>query len=680
MGASVSSLNNETELTAAILRNIKTLPFDPSESDIGSVASQIAALIRDVIFQGTNVRVTFAQKEKYSDGRIVLAPKYIWPSRPSGRVFHYPFSVAAWSLIEGEILLCPVDLDRKRLCDLKGLKMMGKYATIREIIMQCAEDDPAIAPFIRVAEVKKRFEDGSLTLDLLYQDWASHKNSPEYNAFITAPVPVVYDKVQFDPAKHPEMGVICVDTLEGIKAFTPERLDAMRRVSVLMSFLLDRQQGHKHVVRILRNIDPQEGVNPSDFLYSIRGWIASQAKEFSTFEGVGGVNVTDSKIAAFISQFGPAENMRIATSLIEGIDYWSRGRLEGALKELTDEVQHSIGRRELVLIPMGGREDSAGRLAYDAKSLNIRRLDLREALDAIANGKIDPRKTVLLLFDDITASGIQACDMQEEYFGKQASVGDRGVYPLSSHQRQTLKKCEVYYATIFSRRKSRAKILDKARELGFPLKDVVSYREDLPVPYFSAGSDCFLDGEERIIAREMSKAIGLQLMADKRLDPAWTPERIEKAALGYSGLEQRIVFCYGPPTCTLTLFWKQGIVQGKPWVPLFPRHSAVDEFRTSLGIEEPSNICVQTLHLAYLRAKNDSAFAVPRALERKFLREVGPRVREEYKENLHRGGKNVRARKFEQSAYNLWCSLLAEYVKSGISLLAFPTDEGESAL
>ena len=73
--------------------------------------------------------------------------------------------------------------------------------------------------------------------------------------------------------------------------------------------------------------------------------------------------------------------------------------------------------------------------------------------------------------------------------------------------------------------------------------------------------------QHREEAMEMCKEIGYCLLQDNQ----WKEDRKKEFALGYGNAQQLIAFYYNTPTCTLPIFWKEGMYNGKKWIPLFLR-------------------------------------------------------------------------------------------------------------
>ena len=80
--------------------------------------------------------------------------------------------------------------------------------------------------------------------------------------------------------------------------------------------------------------------------------------------------------------------------------------------------------------------------------------------------------------------------------------------------------------------------------------------------------------DELTPVRQFLDRVGYQLLLSTKhvRDPQeWPNARCQASALGYSKLEQLVVFAYNTPTATLTPLWKEGHFRATDWLPLFPR-------------------------------------------------------------------------------------------------------------
>jgi len=203
----------------------------PSSETLGGIVSlvrsveqcnSLAALMVDirtffeqVVYPGRSVRVGFAEKVfEASSQRWVLRNLHLVPRNATNNVFSYPQTLAAWALIEGEILAWPRDWDRK--CNFECLKKLSKFERVKQDLLATdPEVDEVLAKYLDAEAIKRKTHDESLSIRDLYQHWIGNQPKPDkvhYKQFISVPVPII-DYVS-NHEQLPEYGVFNIDTIE----------------------------------------------------------------------------------------------------------------------------------------------------------------------------------------------------------------------------------------------------------------------------------------------------------------------------------------------------------------------------------------------------------------------------------------------------------------------------------
>ena len=78
------------------------------------------------------------------------------------------------------------------------------------------------------------------------------------------------------------------------------------------------------------------------------------------------------------------------------------------------------------------------------------------------------------------------------------------------------------------------------------------------------------DGQDQAAARALCADIGYALLESTATQKGWSDARRRASALGYSGLQGRLVLGHRVPRSTLPCLWCRGTWSGRPWRPLFP--------------------------------------------------------------------------------------------------------------
>jgi hypothetical protein len=217
------------------------------------VFDPLREFIEKVIFPGRPVRIGFASKIT-EDGRTLLRNQYLLPGAATHNDFSYPQTLAAWSLIEGQILAIPEHLTRA--CDLEMLRKISKYNRVRDALLQTSgADDPLVAEFLNEHEIRTKTDTGRLTIGDLYQNWVSGQPVTHYRQFVSVPVPVV--ERRSNRVEPPEYGVFNIDSPEPEPLLTETTAPLLKLISDVAAlafhlFQRKRAAGSKRVAEAKR--------------------------------------------------------------------------------------------------------------------------------------------------------------------------------------------------------------------------------------------------------------------------------------------------------------------------------------------------------------------------------------------------------------------------------------------
>lgn len=192
-------------------------------SSLDDALRAVGSWIQRDIFAGREVRVSFSEKVA-SDTGFELRRRAVVPINTSGNPHHYPLSISAWALVEGQPVLWPDDAERT--AQFSWLKRIGKLDALDQLISDpTVEEFPELKSYVDVDLVREHFRNRSLQLKHFFQDWASDQMTIPYSQFLSVPVPWLQNvSTRGTP---PEYGVYNIDSLE-----TPPLLD--RRTQELL--------------------------------------------------------------------------------------------------------------------------------------------------------------------------------------------------------------------------------------------------------------------------------------------------------------------------------------------------------------------------------------------------------------------------------------------------------------
>lgn len=170
----------------------------------------VGTWITSEIYGDRSVRVSFSEKIAHGDG-YELRRRAVVPLTSSGNPHHYPLSMSAWALVEGQPVSWPEDA--ARTVAFNWIRRLHKFERIEQAIFSPDADNfPELRDYADIDRIRTAFTQRTLTLGDFFQDWASDQPRPPYRQFLTVPVPWLDGaSTRDEPEEH---GVFNIDTLE----------------------------------------------------------------------------------------------------------------------------------------------------------------------------------------------------------------------------------------------------------------------------------------------------------------------------------------------------------------------------------------------------------------------------------------------------------------------------------
>lgn len=283
------------------------------------------------------------------------------------------------------------------------------------------------------------------------------------------------------------------------------------------------------------------------------------------FAGYTGPNLDDSlksriiidkdRLRNWLRQFPNEKAIDAAFTVLEKTRLVGRAEVNRALKEFMTKHPEFRGAN---LCPLGAPKDSAAVTSYYAGDLAARYdLTLTTLSNALASGD-----KPIVFVDDYVGTGCQSITIVESWLALPRTCDlNEEREALPTQLRETFQRRAVGFVFAAGTDSGTEKLLTRAREI-FPKVAIhAGIREsDLPRA-FDDGT--FKSVVEEEAALKVFSNIGRQLFEGD-------PKRDDRA-LGYGNKSLLVVFPYNTPTATLAALWKDGVVDGRAWMPLFPR-------------------------------------------------------------------------------------------------------------
>ncbi|MBL8623357.1 MAG: hypothetical protein JNK64_18740 [Myxococcales bacterium] len=262
------------------------------------------------------------------------------------------------------------------------------------------------------------------------------------------------------------------------------------------------------------------------------------------------------RVKQWLRQFGSRERVIVAYTLLKAMrERWYFDAtamsilLDDAFKRAVARLslggQLGIGDAELAPVRericvgyFGPALKSGAEYCRTVKKKNrlVKSGDAAEALAWLAR---QDRRSMVLFLDDVVGTGNQA-----SFFARK--VLREAVEGVIGSERIAL------FVPVFAYQEG----VEQFQDIAAPIEiDPVKLLDDSDRA-FSSEAKIFADDAERMRAKEMCEEIGAEL---------W-PEH----PLGYEGMQSLLVLHTAIPNATLPIFWKEGMVRGLRWQPLFP--------------------------------------------------------------------------------------------------------------
>lgn len=274
------------------------------------------------------------------------------------------------------------------------------------------------------------------------------------------------------------------------------------------------------------------------------------------------------QIEAFIKQFNDDDLAGEVASLIDRFVLLTRPDIRASFTRFLGNLDRTEDESEFV-VPLGSARDSSAIVAYDLRPVSTPR-----GISTVAAHEIPADPGSLIFVDDFISSGRQALSIVQQWFGIDPSddLGEeRGQSELSAATQNAIRASKLHF--FFA-----AGMEDGRKHLTAGLKDmeldavVHLGSTELPTALADPGpttGESLLGISDGL--RDRLEDIGRQLLEPKAKQKGWEPAVLESRTLGYGNHGLTLVFPWNTPSQTLTAFWAQGNVDGRPWRPLFPR-------------------------------------------------------------------------------------------------------------
>jgi len=290
--------------------------------------------------------------------------------------------------------------------------------------------------------------------------------------------------------------------------------------------------------------------------------IRRQAQKFKTYP-----DMNEERIKSWLLQFPSRSSAQIALRLLERVDYIDKQKIRDFLQDFYEKLSPNERERASFVI-MGRLADSSDLILYYL-SHEVKGLKFSQLNDVLTQGST---RTIFLL-DDCLISGMQAKQIFSEWLGMTPS--SKYVTKLTDVQIARLKQLDMKLHVIIGTEEGKTDLTNYLQELGCTVSITASRtlkrESDSCFVSSSSHSGVFGRREEMEKARQELHMLGKRILLARAEREGWSTEQLEKNCLGYGDWQLLLVFEHNTPTATLPIFWERAYLDGREWLPLFPR-------------------------------------------------------------------------------------------------------------
>lgn len=244
--------------------------------------------------------------------------------------------------------------------------------------------------------------------------------------------------------------------------------------------------------------------------------------------------------------------------LLERIRIVSRSDVADSIRAFVEEADGQLDGA--AVCPLGSAKDSSSIVTYYANDLHgFRGLTVETLLSALS------QERPIIFVDDFIGSGSQSMSIVRDWLGEEPPPGihETRHEPLSENSKALMRARKIGFVFAAGNPAGATRLIEDCAALG--LDATIADIDPNRAPQAFGGNL----GAGRRALKDECRRVGSDLLddGDPRHDEAWRSER----ALGYGNDAFLVITSYNTPTQTLTCLWKDGVVDGVRWMPLFPR-------------------------------------------------------------------------------------------------------------
>jgi hypothetical protein len=314
------------------------------------------------------------------------------------------------------------------------------------------------------------------------------------------------------------------------------------------------------------------------FFFKYRTKIITLAERFCSYQI--GRNITANRIQNWLIPFGNEERMELALILLNSVemvrdDDWIIA-MANSFAGVANQSDNAIILTQLLsILESQPRIESLMSKGIERKGISLSLNQICDNLKLLLSKDNHKGKALFLADDFIGSSAKQLQNVFLELINDPSKKEEKIEFVqeekrLTACEVTKLKTMQLYISCYYILDGGEKNLQEFFNQHGFNVAIINASGKTLKRCFennlSSNGNTIFDTPEECKKAKQLCYEVGFELMADEP-----DIEKRKRDSLGYRDDQQLLTFSNTTPTNTLPIFWKRGIYNGVPWVPLFPR-------------------------------------------------------------------------------------------------------------
>jgi hypothetical protein len=298
--------------------------------------------------------------------------------------------------------------------------------------------------------------------------------------------------------------------------------------------------------------------------------IRKLAQTFKTYPGI-----NEERIKKWLLQFPSRGYAEVALKLLEHVEYIDQQKMREFLQDFYEKLTQN-DKENAAFVILGRLGDSSDLISYyfthlekKTEPLKEKGLKISKLEDVLTRGSAK----IIFFLEDCLLTGTQSKQIFDEWLGVVPS--SKYVTKLTDAQIIRLKQLDIRIHAIVGTEEGMKDLAAHLQKHGCRVRitanRILKRESDSCFVWGSNFSKEFSSKDELEKTKKEFQGLGKKILHDRAAREDWTAQQLDENCLGYGNWQLLLVFQHNTPTATIPIFWEHAYINGKEWVPLFPR-------------------------------------------------------------------------------------------------------------